>query len=178
MKQQINLITEEGKERFRLLKIRQKFRNVSLFLTAGFVAVAVLVLVFSIITFSQNKKNSRTIALLGAQISGQEKLESYALVSTNRIKIINELFKTRTSYLKKLAVIDELLVPGFSLRDVDFTSNKVLKITGSCDGVQSLTNFNQKIEEIKARKEFSEVLISSASRSNDGQYSIILELKE
>lgn len=178
MKQKINLITQEGKERLRLLKIKQKIRNFSIFFVACFVVVTVFALAVSLLVAGQKNKNAKTISLLDAQIAGQEKLESFALVSADRIKAIGELFKERTSYREKLAVIDELLVPGFFLQDVDFVSSKNLKITGGCADVQSLTNFNQKVEEIRARKEFSEILVSSASRSSDGQYSIVLEVKE
>lgn len=178
MKQKINLITQEGKERLRLLKIRQKIKKLSIAFVACFVVVTIFALVISVLVANQKNKNVKTISLLSAQIAGQEKLESYALITADRIKIIGELFKVRTSYREKLAIIDELLVPGFFLQDVDFTSQQGLKITGGCADVQSLTNFNQKVEEIRARKEFSEILVSSASRKSDGQYSIVLEVKE
>lgn len=178
MKQKINLITQEGKERLRLLRVKQKIKNFSIFFTACFVVVAVFALAASVLVTNQKNKNAKTISLLSTQIAGQEKLESYALITADRIKIIGKLFKVRTSYREKLSVIDELLVPGFFLQDVDFTSRQGLKITGGCADVQSLTNFNQKVEEIRARKEFSEVLVSSVSRNSDGQYSIVLEVKE
>lgn len=178
MKQKINLITQEGKERLRLLKIKQKVRNFSIFFVACFVAVAIFALTASVLVTNQKNKNAKTITLFSAQIAGWEKLESSALITANRIEIIGELFKARTSYREKLAVIDELLVPGFSLQDIDLTFQKGLKITGGCADVQSLTNFNQKVEEIRARKKFSEILISSAGRSPDGQYTIVLEVKE
>ena len=178
MKQKINLITQEGRERLRLLRIRQKIKNLSIVFVACFVVVTIFALTTSVLVASQKNKNTKTISLLSAQIAGQEKLESFALVSADRIKAIGELFKKRTLYREKLAVIDEFMVPGFFLRDVDFTSPKSLKITGGCADVQSLTNFNQKVEEIRARREFSEILISSAGRSSDGQYSIVLEVKE
>lgn len=176
--QQINLITQEGKERLRLLKIRQKIKNISIIVVAGFVVVSLFVLTASILTTSQKNRNAKTYSLLSAQITGQEKIESYALITANRIKIINDLFKDRKSYHQTLAVVEELLVPGFYLQDVDLTSQGLIKITGGCLDVQSLTNFNQKIEEIKARKEFAEVIIPSIGRGSNGQYTVALELKK
>jgi len=178
MKQGVNLISREAQKTLRLLKIKQSLKMTIFGVVGVFLVLALLVfLVFFF--FSQTLKSNQNKAnRLKEGIRALEKNESYAVIIANRVKGVSSLLKERQSYLETMDEIGNLSVPGFLLENLEIDDKGGLKISGSCDSRECLASFDEKVEEIRAKKNYSQINYPLVGRSIKGGYNISLELKK
>lgn len=174
----INLINK-GFDRILLLSVlRKKAKIASAVLTLIFILLSLIAFGVSFYLSNLSEKNKRKIVSLKSQIDFLSKTESYLVTISDRVKNINTVLSNRITYFDGFSYLNTIFVPGFSLTNLELSSSKRIKAEGKCDDIQCLTNFNEKIELIKANKVFKEATYSQVGRHFDGKYGIYLEMSK
>lgn len=177
-KKGINLITQTGRERASFLKIKLKVKKYLvflgiIFLLSGGATAGVYFYASGIV-----KSNKAQIESLKKEILTFSKNESYLITIANRIKGLDLVFKSRKNYAEILTNVSSLYVPGFKLSNLEISSAGAIKLDGTCDDISSVINFNERVEEVKDKKIFKEIVYNSVSRSLKGAYGISMEFKK
>lgn len=174
----INLITQESRERVLLAKIKA---NVNKYLTV-FIVIFVIISLGTLLSFlflsKQIKNNQAKIASLKDTINGLSKTESYLVTIDDRVSGISSLMKERNDYSDKVSLLANLYVPGFIVTSFQIERDGGIKIDGKCQDIQALTNFNERLEEIRARDIFSIIIYPQVTRIKDGKYNLSLQVKK
>jgi len=178
MSKGINLISQEGRERLRIAKIRLKLKKFSYFILGFFILFTVVVFGFFFLYQRELSTNERQISLLKSQIESFNKVESLLVTTTDRSEKINKILNERISYVEVLSACSSLMVPGFIPTAIEIKSAGELKISGTCEDLQSLTNLNERVEEIRLRRSYKEIVYPQVSRTAAGKYLLTLELKK
>lgn len=177
-KQGINLIAQESLKRVYLAKIKKKISRISLTLVGIFVITTAITLgCFFWLNFQQKRLDTK-IGSFQSQIKSVEKMESFLVTIADRIGKINSFLKTKNSYMEEVSALSLLLVPGFKLESLEIAQEKGMKISGRCESLQSLTNFNERVEEVGEKKIFSQINYSQVRRILEGKYLVELTLKK
>ncbi len=178
MKSDINLINKEVQKTINLLKLRKKIRVLVISLVGVFIFFSSLVLFAFLFVKQSYKGNESKIASLKSQLKSLEKNESYALVIADRLRGINVVLKQRKSFLSTVADIETLSVPGLKVEGLNLDDRGNLKITGTCENQEVLSEFNNRVEQISLAKKYSQIIYPSVNRTRSGQYYVIVELKQ
>ena len=173
----INLITQEGRERLQLLRIKLKVRRY-LTVVGVLFSVAALLTIASFLLISKTvRDNENKIASLKNQIKNYDKTESYLITISNRLKSVSTVFAKRKAVSETMTLLSSLYTPGFSLMNIEILANGSVRLSGKCADVQSLIEFNERLENLRAKKKFSQIIYPTVSRTN-GVYNLSLEFKK
>lgn len=178
MESGINLIKLEAKKTVQLMRLRRRVKKLTLFFFFFFVLLSLLTFgaLFLISNFSQ--KNQSKIAQLKGQIRSMEKTESYLVIIADRVKGVNLFLKNRHSYSRLLEDLQSLLVPGFSVKEMQIDNRGKLMISGYCRDLSSATALNEQIDKINQKKVYSKINYPSLARLSSGGWEVSLELEE
>lgn len=172
---EINLIAGEEKKFVELNHWGKRLGKAAVFTLLVFILVSTVVLSFLFFFDRKFKDNEKNIQGLKNAIRSFDKIESYLIVVSDRIAGIGKIKKASVSNASLVSDLSSLFIPGFIFKTIGFGAGSI-KITSTCDNNQSLSNFYEKTEALKKNKKFSDVLISSVSRGENGQYDISFEL--
>lgn len=174
----INLIVQEGAEGTLLLRIKSQINRAVVILTVIFLIVSIVIFSAFFYFSKQEKNNAAKISSFKAEINRLNKIESFMVSIKDRTKNISLILKERKKYSQIFAMLSELNVPGFWLTDLGIDSSGDIKMEGKCDDIQALTNFNQRLEEIKLKKMFTSIIYPQVLRQKDGRYNLGLSFKQ
>ena len=177
MRQGINLINQEAQKSLRLQKLKESLKMTALGVVGVFILVSLIIFAIFLVIKQTYRGNETKISALKQQIKVLEKNESYAVIIANRIKGIGSIFKERKSYLEIVSEIEALSVPGFALESLEINAQGGLKISGSCETRESLTAFNEQVEQINQKKKYSQIVFPAVNRLSGGGYNVSLEFK-
>jgi len=179
MKEEINLITEQIRKGFSLLKYKKKI-NLLTGIVAFFFIIACTGTLIAIFLLNQSwKQTKQKISLVEGQIKSLEKDESYAVVVANRVAAINSILKSRQSFAETVSSIKLLFVPNFQLSSLEVAANAGWRIIGSCSDLQSLNKFYEIVEQLRLNPKFAKMSYPSVSKDiENGIYHLTLELRE
>lgn len=177
MKKGFNLINKEVKRNINLLKLRKQIRSSVIGLVGVFIFLSLAVFIVFLVIKGSYQRNQKKIFSLQDEIKALGKTESLAIILADRIKGINTILNERESYSAAIADIESLSVPGFEMEGLDLNARGDLKITGTCDTRESLTDFKEQVEQISQKDRYSSIIYPSVARTKEGKYDIVLEMK-
>ncbi|PIV00461.1 hypothetical protein COS54_03090 [Candidatus Shapirobacteria bacterium CG03_land_8_20_14_0_80_39_12] len=177
MKKSFNLIDKEAKQAVLLLKLKRKVKLFAFSLVGVFIVVLILVMGVLLLTKNSIQASQRKKILIENEIKSLANIETLAAVTAGRIKMINTILQERKSYSPLIADIESISVTGFRIDGLDILADGTIKISGTCDSLESLTNFNNQVEELSRLKKYSQIVYPSVGRNKDGKYNLSLELK-
>lgn len=177
MKKSFNLINKEAKQTLDFLKLKKKIKFLAFGLVGVFIIALILVMGILLLTKSSIQANQRKKASIENEIKSLEKIEILAAITSKRIKMIDTILQERKSYSPLITDIESISVSGFNIEGLSIETDGTIKISGICDGLESLTNFNNRIEELGMLKKYSQIVYPSVGRNKDGKYNLSLELK-
>lgn len=172
---EINLIAGEEKKFVELNVWGKRLGKAAVITLLVFILISAAVLSFLFFFDRKFKDNEKNIQGLKNAIRSFDKIESYLMVVSDRIAGIEKIKKASISNASLVNDFSSLFIPGFIFKTISFGAGSI-KIASSCDNNQSLSNFYEKLETLKKSKKFSDVMISSVSRGENGQYDISFEL--
>lgn len=175
MKNSINLIIGEQKKYLIYEKLRKKINSFTIIVLSVFAFFVLILFLALSITKNKFSVEKEKVASLEKIIKAYPKIEWYMITISDRISKIEEINKTRNQYAKTLNNISGIFVPGFSLKKME-VKNKIITIQGVCEDLQSITNFNARVEEIIKDNKVSKLIIPSVSRKSDGGYDVTLAI--
>lgn len=178
MNKGINLISTEARKIAKEQKVKGKVKTASFAFVAFFIFVASLTIGFLVFLNQKYKSNDKKIIALENQIKALEKNESYLVTITDRIKHAKSVLDDRKTYSKTIEDLERIYVNELEITGLDFGAGGDMKIEGRCLNLICLTELNNKIEEIKAEKEYQEILYNTVSRSTSGSYNVNLTFKK
>lgn len=178
MNKGINLISLEARKIAKEQKVKSKVKTASFSFVAFFIFVASLTIGFLLFLNQKDKSNVKKITALENQIKALEKNESYLVTIADRVKHASFVLNSRKSYSKTIEDLERIYVNELEITGLDFGASGDMKIEGRCFNLACLIELNNKIEEIKAEKEYKEILYNSVSRSSSGSYNVNLTFKK
>jgi Tfp pilus assembly protein PilN len=107
-----------------------------------------------------------------SQIKSAQKKEILELALKTRIKEVNTLITSRTSYSDYLTKLQTLTPLGTNFEDLEFKKGMISAV-GSSANVVTVNNF---IDNLKKETMFSNILLGSLNRGKGGIYNFSLEL--
>ena len=174
----INLIARAAQDRIWLLKIKKILWRAAIACVGIFISLLLLIILALFLFDRQIKLKQEKISLLKKQINSFEKVESLLATVVAKVKGAEVVLHGRHGYSENVSNLASLLVPGFNLGELEVGVEGKIKMSGNCNDVQSLTNFNARLEEIKSKKLYSKVFYPSVNRAPSGKYSIELNLEK
>jgi len=157
----------------------KKIKKLSIYSSLFFLVITIIVsagtLYFYVLTNNNLSENTNKLSDLKSEIKKLEKKEIYLVTVANRIDSIENINKIRFLPSKIINETIALIVPGFSFSTFELSTNKV-RIEGRCDGLASLASLNEKIDQVKMEKVFSDYSLSDINRAKNGEYSVALTL--
>lgn len=175
MKKGISLIQVEKGPSDIAKKIKKLLIYSSLFFLLITIIVSVGTLYFYISTNNNLLENTNKLADLKTEIKKLETEEIYLVTVANRIDSIEKINKIRFLPSKIINETTALIVPGFSFSTFELSTNKV-RIEGRCENLASLASLNEKVDQVKTEKVFSDYSLSDINRAQNGDYSVVLTL--
>jgi len=177
MKKGFNLINKEVKRNINLLKLRKQIRSLVIGLVGVFIFLSLAVFIIFLVIKGSYQKNQKKIFSLQNEIRALGKTESLAIILADRIRGINTILNERKSYSAAITDIENLSVPGFEMEGLDLNNRGNLKITGTCDTRESLINYKEQVEQISQKDRYTSIIYPSFTRTKEGKYNIVLEMK-
>jgi len=177
MKKKFNLIDKEAKQALIFLELKKKIKFLAFGLVGVFIVALILVMGILLLTKNSIQANQRKKISIENEIKSLEKIETLAIITAGRIKMIDTILQERKTYSPLITDIESITVTGFKIEGLDISSDGTIKISGICDGQESLTNFNNQVEELGKQKKYSQIVYPSVGRNKDGKYNLSLELK-
>lgn len=173
----INLINAETQKTFEFLRLKKKLGKLSVASVVLFLVVVSLTTFFLLATKAVIERNQSKIAILQQEIKSLDKNESYVVTIADRITQISSLLGSKRNLSDNMADLHPLMVPGFALSGFEMKSAKELLLTGFCADLQSLTNLQEKVEQLARKNLYQSIYYSQVTRLSDGHYDLILGLK-
>ena len=178
MKENINLIGAEIKKTIGFIRLKKKAKFFSEIMLSLFIFFACLVTAVFFYLKKDFEDKEKRIASLRQQIQSLDKNESYLITISSRIQKTDLLLKETNQVNLLLSSLESLFVPGFKLTSLELKNDGKLTMAGSCDNSESLADFNDRLDKLKAGRKFSSVFYPEIGRKIDGSYQLTLELKQ
>lgn len=178
MPKQINLIYAEPKKALTLRKAKKQAKRVVVGLLVVFIVVSAAVLIFYLNWKRNFEKNQKTIQNLKKEITSLDKNESYLVTIANRVSTIHPLLEGKDPVGKTLSDIETLFVPGFDLTSLEITGQKEIKVYGFCKDLASVTDFNERLEQLKLQAQYQGTYYPEIYRLKDGRFTITIGIKK
>ena len=175
---EINLINSQRNKLFGFYQKIKIIKTIVMGLDLLLLLVMGLVFLFYSISAKKLAANETKMGLIKEEINKLNENESYLIATNERIINIEAIAKASSPKADLFSLIKLFFVPGFSLTSLEVSSGKSSSIVGTCVDTQCLFNLNNKAEELKEKKFFSEFSIDNTSRKNTDPYEIKISLKQ
>lgn len=176
MLKKINLVPGVGETSFEISVFQKKLRNLALFLT-GFFVVSSIIVFFIIYKFNSELEGlGQKINLAEGKIKSQIIKEGSLLVLKNRLGFSEKVIKNRTGLIGIIDYLRSSSPEGVRLEVIESTSKSSLRIGISALSLNVLDEFINNISSPEFKKKLIYLNMSSITRSENGAYSLVIEL--
>lgn len=152
-------------------RISTKIRTWGAIILIGYILYVLGIFIFgTIIAFQRNEVKAKSTKIEG-QIKSAQKKESLELTLKGRIVEAGGIIKGWTNYSQIIRKIQSLFPSGVTYQSLDF-SKGLISLSGEAGNVLVLGDF---IDTLKKETDFSQVSLTSLSRTKTGGYSFSLE---
>ncbi len=154
-------------------------------LKIGSVVLLIAYCVLASATFSywiylgtESKNIAKQIEAKKQKIEQLRKVELLQVMFKERLTLLHELLsKKRANYPQIITYIKDSSPAGFTIRTLEISEEGEIKITGFAPDVQIASKFLDNLISSNSDVSFEKAILSSASRSIDGVYTLNLLLR-
>lgn len=172
---EINLLPKGNSTSIRQEQTAAIFRRVAVVILAGtsFLSIVIFILVFQSPLSKAKAEEERLITEMNTYAT----VVSRSSILQERMKTIDQVLTTRTSYEKQIGALIQALPETVVISSLDITPGNII-INGNTTSLENADAFFTNIQQLKEKKEIikSAVLKSYALQTTNGRYTFSIDI--